>query len=163
MRTAARLLALIALVVAAACDPTPRVFADRGHDALTAVPAAAGVVVAPIEGLEGALGDELREAVADGLRSQGIPATTAARSRSSATLHGVADAPPGGGTAYIAWTLDGAGGGELRSFTGTAQLVPGRIAQQNAGAVSNIVRQVNDALAGAGRRPLQPGGVCAGA
>lgn len=152
-----RILVLIATLVAAAgCEPTPRVFAQADDGLLAAVPAAHGVAVAPVEGLPQAIGDELRTAVAGALQAQGIPATTAPAGRSQAVLTGTADAPGERSSVpvFISWTVAAADGAELDSFTGTATLVQGRVAQDNPGALSNIVRQVNDALAGAGRRPL---------
>lgn len=156
MRIAGPILALLCLLILGACEPTPRVFATMEDEALAAVPAAAGVMVAPVQGLPDALGEELRTAVAGALQAQGIPATTTAAGRAQATLLGQADVPSrsAGTPAFIAWTLTAPDGRELDTFTGTASLTPGRIGQDNPGALSNIVRQVNDALAGAGRRPL---------
>src|SRR3546814_6264070 len=48
--------------------------------------------------------------------------------------------------------LIGAQGEKLQSFAGTALLRPGRIAQDNSGAMANIVRHVNDVLVGTDRR-----------
>ena len=157
MRSLAAVFALLTALLVAACDPTPRVFASRASDPLAAVPAAAGVMIAPLQGLPEPVADELRQAVAAALQSQGIPATTTSAGRTRATLTGQVDAATAGtdGPAFIAWTLTGADGNELSAFTGTAQLTPGRVRQDNGGALSNIVRQVNEALAGAGRRPRQ--------
>ena len=151
-----RVLVLVSLLALGACDPTPRVFASIDDETLTAVPAAAGVMVAPIQGLPEATDGELRKAIMGALQAQGIPATTASAGRAQATLVGQADVAgvDTGTPTFIAWTLADPEGRSLASFTGTAALAPGRIVQENPGALSNIVRQVNDALAGAGRRPL---------
>jgi hypothetical protein len=156
MRICGRVLALLCLLALGACDPTPRVFASMDDEALAAVPAATGVMVAPIQGLPQAIDAELRKAITGALQAQGIPATTASAGRAQATLVGQADLATGntGTPTFIAWTLADPEGRPLASFTGTAALAPGRIVQENPGALSNIVRQVNEALAGAGRRPL---------
>src|SRR3546814_6892879 len=115
-RGLASIAVLAMLLATAACDPAPRVFATAADSALADVPAAAGVVVGAVTGLAPPVGDELRQAIAGALQSEGIPASTTAGTRASITLHGFADASAAtgrGDPAYFTWMLIGATGEKI--------------------------------------------------
>jgi hypothetical protein len=107
---------LLALLLAG-CDPAGHPFAEDRlpSDApILQVKDAAGVVVAPVEGVPPEAGSALAEALAAALRGLEIPASTGPGNRHSFRIAGTATAVPGagGGGLTIRWTVRDGDGGE---------------------------------------------------
>jgi hypothetical protein len=117
----ALLLAPAAALALAGCDPADHPFADTHSPpdaAILQVKDSAGIVVAPVAGVDAPTGAALAEAVASALRDLEIPASTGAGNRHSQHLSGTAAAPAiAGGNVTIAihWSVRGGDGGETGS------------------------------------------------
>ena len=119
--------ALLALLLAAACQPLPQPFAEDapppGAPIMT-LKDSAGIVVQPIRGAAAPVDARLAEAMADALRNADVPASTQASNRGSYILSGKADERPlAGDRARIAlhWTLRGPDGSDAGTYDQTGE------------------------------------------
>lgn len=116
------LLTLLALLLAAACQPMPRPFARDGNasNPLLDLPDAAGVLVAPVEGVSPAESRRLARKMAEALHRQNIPASVANANRRSYRLRGklrTMSAGRGGGQRALVWDLYDRAGKRVGSKT----------------------------------------------
>ena len=110
-------LALIALAaLLASCQPLPHPFADdRPPAELLAVPESAGVSIAPVEGLPGAIAAKLGAATARALLGHDIPASEKTTGHGTYQLYGQLIQSEQGGRSGVAvlWRLEDAKGRQI--------------------------------------------------
>ena len=163
-------LALIALTaLLASCQPLPHPFADdRPPAELLAVPESAGVSIAPVEGLPGAIAAKLGAATARALLGHDIPASEKTTGHGTFQLYGqlIQSEQSGRSGVAVLWRLEDAKGRQIGerevAIEGTAEdwqspdgAMIERVAALTADAVAPLL--LKESAAREIRRPLAAG------